>query len=122
MLMDTIFKECDLRQADLTASHIWYADFSGSDMEGVRLSYANIYSQPDHEMMEKPYIPKTRFNNTNLCNADLSHGDFTMADFSGADLTGCDFTEAIVHSAIIDKKFMDQLALTSAQQEAVQWV
>jgi len=122
MLMDTIFKECDLRQANLTASHIWYADFSGSNMEGIRLSYANIYSQPDHEMMGKPYIPKTRFNNTNLCNADLSHGDFTMADFSGADLTGCDFTEAIIHSAIIDRKFIDQLALTDAQQEAVQWV
>ena len=141
MLMDTIFKECDLRQANLIASHIWYADFSGSNLERANLSYANLYCQPDYEKMKKPYIPKTRFRSANLAHADLSHGNFAMADFSGAQLFGCNLSEAQLHGCDfsraqlsgcdfsraqllgtkIDRKFMDRIALTDAQQGAVQW-
>lgn len=119
-LIGACFRNCQMKESNLTGSMFHNADFTGADLERANLSYGVTYQGkcPGDTWRREGYTGSS-FRESNLQGACLAGGVFIGADFRGARLAGSDFREAALYGSYFTRKQAEEVKFGIEQLEQI---
>lgn len=120
LLIGACFRNCHMKETNLTGSMLLNTDFTGADLERANLSYGVTYQGkgPGDTSRREGYTGSS-FQESNLQGACLAGGVFIGADFRGARLEGSDFRETALYGSYFTRKQAEEVKFGIEQLEQI---